>query len=74
MGGRIMTEDFEKRFGMTAKKKGFVTEEQLVEALELQVKEILENKKHRFFGRILVDLGYLSQSQLKEVLEIMGSY
>jgi len=33
MGGRIMTEDFEKRFGMTAKKKGFVTEEQLVEAL-----------------------------------------
>ena len=68
------TEQFEKRFGNIAVEEGLVTQEQVVEALGLQVKENLETKKHRFIGQILVGLGYLTPSQLKEVLRIMGVY
>ena len=65
-------EDFEKRFGIIAKEQGFVTQEQVMEGMEIQVKENMEEKKHRFIGQILLDLGYLTQSQLKEVLRMMG--
>ena len=64
--------DFEKRFGTVAKEQGYVTQEQVIEALEIQVKENMEEKIHRFIGQILLDQGYLTQSQLKEVLRIMG--
>ena len=66
------TEQFEKRFGTAAVEQGFVTQEQLVEAMGLQVKENLEKKKHKFIGQILVDMGYMTRSQLKEMLRIMG--
>ena len=65
-------EDFEQRFGIIAEEQGYVTQEQVIEAMEIQVKENIEKKKHRFIGQILVDLGYLTQSQLKEMLRIMG--
>ena len=39
------TEQFEKRFGNIAVEEGLVTQEQVVEALGLQVKENLETKK-----------------------------
>ena len=67
-------EDFEKRFGTIAEEQGFVTKEQVIEALEIQVKENMEKGKHRFIGQILISLGYLTQSQLKEMLRLMGIY
>ncbi len=66
------TEDFEKRFGIIAREQGFVTQEQVMQAIEIQLKENMENKKHRFIGEILLDLGYLTESQLKEMLRIIG--
>ena len=67
-------EDFQKRFGTIAKEQGFVTTEQVIEALEIQVKENMEEGKHRFIGQILTDLGYLTESQVKEILKLMGIY
>ena len=47
----------EIRFGMVAVEKGFVTPEQVVEALEIQVKENLSAGVHRFIGMILQSQG-----------------
>jgi len=41
------------------------------EALEIQVTENIEKKKHRFIGTILVDQGYMKHSQISEVLKAM---
>ena len=66
------TKQFEKRFGMMAVEKGFVTPEQVLEAIEIQVKENMEQKKHRFIGTVLVEQGYMRHSQIQEVLKSMG--
>ena len=65
------TKYFEKRFGMMAVEKGFVTPEQVLEAIEIQVKENMEQKKHRFIGTVLVEQGYMRHSQIQEVLKSM---
>jgi predicted nucleotide-binding protein (sugar kinase/HSP70/actin superfamily) len=67
----MTTQHFEKRFGMTAVEKGFVRPEQVFEAIEIQVKENMKQKKHRFIGVILVEQGYMRHSQIQEVLESM---
>lgn len=68
----MTTEHFEKRFGMVAVEKGFVTSEQVVEAIAIQVEENVDQKKHRFIGTVLVELGYMRHSQIQEVLKFMG--
>jgi len=67
----MTTKHFEKRFGMVAVEKGFVTAEQVVEAIEIQVEENMAQKKHRFIGTVLVDQGYMRHSQIQEVLTSM---
>jgi hypothetical protein len=67
----MTTKYFEKRFGMMAVEKGFVTPEQVLEAIEIQVKENMEQKKHRFIGTVLVERGYMRHSQIQEVLKSM---
>ena len=57
-----------KRFGSTAVKKGFITLEELMYALRIQVRENLAGAKHRLIGEILFDLGLLTQPQIEEVL------
>ncbi len=68
----MTTKHFEKRFGMVAVEKGFVTSEQVVEAIAIQVEENLEQQKHRFIGTVLVDQGYMRHSQIQEVLTSMN--
>ena len=67
------TESREIRFGVKAVKKGFVTPEQVVNALDIQVKEDLWKGKHRLIGKILLDQKIISVSQLNEVLDAMES-
>ena len=40
----------EKRFGVVAVEKGFITPDQLFEALKVQVQEDLETETHRLVG------------------------
>ena len=70
---RKMAEGKVKRFGVIAVKKGFITLEQLVEAMTIQILEETEGKKHRLIGQIFVSLGYLTSPQIDEVMEIMDS-
>ena len=63
----------EKRFGTLAVEKGFITIEQLMNALEVQVREDLAGIKHRLIGRILYDLEFLTLSQIERVIGSMDS-
>lgn len=61
----------QKRFGTIAVEKGFITEDQLGEALTIQAKENVDEGKHRLLGRILLEQGLITASQLDEVLGTM---
>jgi len=61
----------DKRFGVIAVEKGFITNEQLFEALKVQVEEDLSGEPHTLIGIILIRLGYLSREQADEILAAM---
>ena len=58
----------DKRFGVIAVEKRFITKEQLFEALKTQVEEDLSGKSHTLIGIILLRLGYLTVEQADEIL------
>ena len=59
---------YEKRFGNIAIEKGFITSDQLVKALNLQVQEEVDNGSRRLIGQILLELNLISAEQIKEIL------
>lgn len=58
-----------KRFASLSLNKGFVTTGQVIEALTLQIRENVIQKKHRPIGEILMELGYMNKDQIQEVME-----
>lgn len=64
--------NLERRFGITAVKKGFITAEQLIEALSTQVMEELEGAGHRLIVEILFEKKYLTAVLIREVLKLLG--
>lgn len=67
-------EKFDVRFGALAVTKGFITPEQLVETLKLQVNENLKQSKHRLVGEILKEKEYITTAQINAVLESMDIF
>ena len=61
----------EKRFGRVAVEKGFVTPEQILEAMRIQILEAVEQGKHRRIGAILMEQGALTKQKINEVLGAM---
>ncbi len=57
-----------KRFGCIAIEQGFITPEQLKEALAEQVDDEVSNKPHRVLGIILFEKGWLTSEQIETVL------
>jgi hypothetical protein len=66
------TNHMEKRFGILAVEKGFITANELIEALRIQVLDDIEKGKHRLLGRILLEQGLLTREQVEEVLQMLG--
>ena len=64
-------EKLDKRFGVTAVEKGFITSEKLFEAIKIQITEDLKPIGHRLLGEILLDEGHITAEQINEVLEAM---
>jgi hypothetical protein len=60
------------RFGVVAVEKGFITSDQLMEALKIQVEDNLKSAEHRLIGMILMDMGLLTLEQIDEVLQDLG--
>jgi hypothetical protein len=67
-----MKKNYHKRFGTIAVDKGYIKEDQLVKALEMQANENVMDGKHRLLGQIFVEEGLLTTSQVDEILETMN--
>jgi hypothetical protein len=67
----VIAERFEPRFGDIAISKGFVTLEQIIEAMTVQVREETTMGVRRLLGEIMMDLGLMKAGQVEEVLREM---
>ena len=67
-----MKKNYNKRFGTIAVDKGYIKEDQLVKALEMQANENVMDGKHRLLGQIFIEEGLLTTSQVDEILETMN--
>ena len=61
-------EHLERRFGVTAVKKGYITSDQLVEALAIQVAEDISTGDHGPIGNILYEQRIITIGKINEVL------
>lgn len=60
------------RFGSIAYQRGYLTKEQIQEALAEQVEDNLSGKPHRLLGKIFREKGWLTEEQEKSILADMG--
>jgi len=58
----------DKRFGVVAIEKGFISLDQLLESIKIQIEEEIEQGLHRIVGAILVEKGVMNLLQVEEVL------
>ena len=68
----MIAENYNKRFGTIAVENGFITDKQLMEAIEIQIRENMDGKKHRLTGTILFEQGLLSARQVDDILRSMA--
>ena len=61
----------EIRFGNIAMSKGFITGEQLVNAIKTQLNMEVERGEHILIGEILVDMGVMNEKQVNKVIKAM---
>ncbi len=74
-----MKDDFMKKlskrycppFGKIAVEMGFITADQLTEALAEQAEDSLSDRPHRFIGYILSEHGCIDSEQLGIVLDVL---
>ncbi len=64
-------EHYEKRFGIIAIEMGFITLDDLIKALTIQVKEDIEKGKHRLLGEILCARNVMSPKHVEDVLKVL---
>jgi hypothetical protein len=60
------------RFGHIAIQEGFITLDQLVDALQAQVQDGFRGEPHRQLGTILCEQGTMTWAQVGQVLVILG--
>ena len=68
----VTGESIRKRFGVIAIEKGFITAEQLIHAIEEQIRDEIAQERHRLIGEILCEKGYMTKEQGDEVLMELG--
>lgn len=56
------------RFGQIAVEKGYVTSEQVKQAVSEQIDDDMANRPHRLIGRIFLDNGAMTPQQIEIVL------
>lgn len=68
----VTSESIRKRFGVIAIEKGFIATEQLIHAIEEQIRDEIAQERHRLIGEILCEKGYMTKEQCDEVLMELG--
>ncbi len=66
-----LSKRYSPQFGKIAVDMGFITAEQLTEALAEQAMDSLSNRPHRFIGYILSVHGWITNDQIDSVLDIL---
>jgi hypothetical protein len=61
-------EHYEKRFGIIAIRKNFISAEDFINALSVQVNEDIHEMPHRLIGKILYDMNLMTDKQIEEIL------
>jgi predicted RNA-binding Zn-ribbon protein involved in translation (DUF1610 family) len=61
-----------KRFGALAVEKGFISKEQFVDAMLVQLENELEGRGPRLIGSVLNEMGYMTSGQVGEVIKAMS--
>ena len=61
----------EKRLGKLAVDKGYITLEQLIEAMKSQVEENHKEGDHRLIGKILIEKGFIREDQIRDIIQTM---
>lgn len=69
--GRTRVKDRYKFFGEVALERRFVTPDQLYEALTHQARAKVEGRSEKLLGQILLELGYMSEDQVRQVLDVL---
>ena len=59
---------YEKRFGVIAIDKGFITVDDLAKGLTVQVNEDRKIMPHRLLGEVFFHMGLMADTQVEEVL------
>ena len=73
-GGTMEKKKVDKTFGAMALEKGFITQEQLDEALRIQMEELKSKEKARPIGRILLNEGLITMQQVGDVLKALEKW
>ena len=60
------------RFGQIAILKGFITEQQLEDVLDEQIKHMIK-ATHKLIGEILLEKGWMTQDQIAIVLDNLSN-
>ena len=60
------------KFGEIALRLGFVTREDLGEALRVQRERMRQGERHKLIGLILLEMGRIDNAQLIEILRHYG--
>ncbi len=68
----MTVDSYKKRFGTIAVEKGLITDTQLMEAIEIQIRDDMEGKEHRLIGTILFEQGYMNAKQVDDALRSMA--
>jgi hypothetical protein len=56
------------RFGETAMRLGYITEDMLSDALRRQMARVERGESHKLLGLILLELGHIDNQQLIDIL------
>jgi hypothetical protein len=70
-GGNRPARRLEKRFGIVAVEKGYITKVQLDNAIITQMTDEVLEREHRPIGTILLDQGHITVEQIDEVLGVI---
>ena len=62
-------EQWRNQLGQIAVRRGFVTEDQLRECLELQTKLVMSTGSAPFLGHLLIESGYMTEAQVLAILK-----
>ena len=70
-GGNMPARNLEKRFGIVAIEKGYITKDQLDNAIITQMTDEVLKREHKPIGTILLDQGHITGEQIDEALGVI---